>query len=77
MNRAVKHWIISANLGHDKSMKKLLSAYKDGHITKEEYGATLRTHQAAIDATKSAQRDVAERTRVLADAFACFQGNHE
>ncbi len=77
MDRAVKHWIISANLGHDKSMKELLSAYKDGYITKEDYGATLRTHQAAIDATKSAQRDVAERTKVLADALACFTGNHE
>ena len=30
-------------------------------IAKEEYGATLRTHQAAIDETKSAQRDAAEK----------------
>jgi hypothetical protein len=64
LDRAVKHLIIAANLGHDKSMKTLLPFYKDGYITKEEYGSTLRTHQAAIDATKSAQRDAAE---VLAD----------
>ncbi len=57
----VKHLIIAANLGHDKSMKALLPSYKDGYITKEEYGTTLRTHQAAVDATKSAQRDVAEK----------------
>ena len=61
MERAVKHLIIAANLGHDLSMKALLSAYKSGYITKEEYGATLRTHQAAVGAKKSAQRDAAEK----------------
>jgi len=61
MERGVKHMIIAARLGHDVSMKALLSSYKDGYITKEEYGATLRIHQAAVDATKSAQRDAAER----------------
>ena len=61
IDRSVKHDIIAANLGHDNSMKALLSAYKNGFITKEEYGATLRTHQAAIDATKSSQRDAAKR----------------
>ena len=64
--RGVKHMIIAANLGHDNSMKALLR-YKEGHITKEEYGATLRTHQAAVDATKSAQRDAAEKDYRLAD----------
>ena len=53
--RAVKHLIIAANLGCEYSMKRLLPMYKDGYISKEEYGSTLRTHQAAIaiDATKS------------------------
>ena len=55
--RAVKHRIIAANLGCKDSMKALLPSYKDGYITKEEYGATLHTHQAAIDATMSAQRE--------------------
>ena len=61
MERAVKHMIIAANLGYDKSMKALLTFYKQGVITKEEYGATLRTHQAAINATKSAQRGAVEK----------------
>ena len=61
LERGVKHWIIAANLGCEDSMKKLLNVYKEGCITKEEYGATLRTHQAAINATKSAQRDAAEK----------------
>ncbi len=63
IERGVKHFVIAANLGCGKSMKTLLNVYKEGCITKEEYGATLRTHQAAIDATKSAQRDAAETVR--------------
>ena len=61
IERAVKHMVIAAKLGDEASMKALLSFYKKGDIIKEEYGATLRTHQAAVDATKSAQRDVADR----------------
>ena len=33
--------------------------YKEGYITKEELEATLRTHQAAIDALKSPEREAA------------------
>ena len=58
--RAVKHLIIAANLGHEKSMKALWKIYSAGNITKEELDVTLRGHHAAIDATKSAQRDAAE-----------------
>ena len=59
IERAVKHFIIAANLGHENSMKQLWGAFKDGYITKEELDATLRTHQAAINATKSEQREIA------------------
>ncbi len=60
IERAVKHVIISAKLGHEKSMKRLWKYYSNGYITKENLEATLRTHKAAIDATKSAQRDAGE-----------------
>ena len=60
MERAVKHYIIAANLGYELSMKALWRHYSAGNISKEELDATLRAHQAAIDATKSAQRDAAE-----------------
>jgi tetratricopeptide (TPR) repeat protein len=63
IERALKHSIIAANLGHDKSMKGLLPIYKEGYVTKEEYGDTLRAHQAAINATKSSQREAAEEVR--------------
>jgi len=63
MERSVKHFIIAANLGEEKSMKGLWRHYSDGNITKEELDATLRTHQAALDAMKSPQREAAERAR--------------
>jgi hypothetical protein len=60
MERSVKHFIIAANLGDEGSMKKLWACYSAGHITKDDLDATLRTHHAAIDATKSEQRDAGE-----------------
>jgi len=60
IERAVKHFIIAATQGHDKSIKLLMAAYRSGMISKEELAATLRAHQAAVDATKSPQRDAAE-----------------
>ena len=60
MERAMKHYIIAANLGYELSMKALWRHYSAGNISKEELDATLRAHQAAIDATKSSQRDAAE-----------------
>eukprot|EP00984_Skeletonema_dohrnii_P018506 scaffold8668_cov89-Skeletonema_dohrnii-CCMP3373.AAC.2 len=59
-DRAVKHWIIAANLGHDTSIRKLKGCYKLGKVSKEDFAAALRAHQAAVDATKSPQRDAAE-----------------
>jgi hypothetical protein len=61
--RATKHFIIAAKLGLEISMQKLWKYYSAGHITKEDLDATLRAHQAAIDATKSAQRDAAAEAK--------------
>jgi TPR repeat protein len=60
IERAVKHYIIAANLGDEESMKKLWEHYYVGNITKEDLEATLRTHQAALDEMKSSQREKAE-----------------
>ncbi len=54
--RGVKHIIISSNLGFDKSMKLVRELYAGGKVSKEEFATALRTHQAAVDATKSAPR---------------------
>ncbi len=58
--RAKKHFIIAANLGHEKSLKGFRQLYADGHASKEDYANALRAHQAAVDATKSEDREVAE-----------------
>ncbi|KAK1733608.1 hypothetical protein QTG54_015651 [Skeletonema marinoi] len=58
--RAVKHWIIAANQGHDGSIKPLMPAYRVGLVSRDDLAAVLRAHQAAVDATKSPQRDAAE-----------------
>ncbi len=62
-DRAVKHWIIAAAHGHDYSTKELMVAFKEGLISKEDLAATLRTHQAAVDATKSPHREAEEEFR--------------
>ena len=60
-DRAVKYWIISATQGHDRSIKALMDkAYKAGFVEKEVLADALRAHQAAVDATKSPQREAAE-----------------
>ncbi len=60
VERAVKHYIIAAKLGYDDAMKMLWVHYRIGNITKDDLEATLRTHQAALDATKSPQRKEVE-----------------
>ena len=58
--RATKHFIIAANLGHDDSIAGLKECFKMGVVSKENYAAALRAHQAALDATKSPHRERAE-----------------
>ena len=58
-NRAMKHFIIAANLGHDDSLDTLKKAYKAGHASKEDFATALSGYQSAIEATKSPQREEA------------------
>ena len=55
-DRAVRHWIIGAKLGFDRSLDNVKEGYKVGHISKEDLTAALRGYQTAIEATKSVQR---------------------
>ncbi len=63
IERAVKHWIIAAAQGNDGSIKVLMDVFKAGSVSKEDLTAALRAHQAAVDATKSLQRELAEERR--------------
>jgi tetratricopeptide (TPR) repeat protein len=60
IERAIKHWIIAANLGDDGAIKVIRRQYTQGTISKENFASALRAHQAAVDATKSPQREEAE-----------------
>jgi tetratricopeptide (TPR) repeat protein len=59
MQRAVKHFIIAANLGHDDALDRVKEGYISELLSKEDYASALRGHQNAVDATKSQQREEA------------------
>jgi hypothetical protein len=57
--RTWEHFIIAAKLGLDKALEQVKKGFQMGIVSKEDYEASLRGHQAAIDATKSVQREAA------------------
>ena len=57
--RAGKHFIIAAKQGYDSGLECVKEGHKAGLISKEDLAAALRGHKAAVDATKSPQREEA------------------
>jgi TPR repeat protein len=64
-DRGVKHYVIAAKLGYDRAVKAVKNGFEDGIASKENYATALRGHQAAVDATKSKQREEAYAVDVL------------
>jgi tetratricopeptide (TPR) repeat protein len=58
--RAIKHSIIAAKLGYDDALEYVRMGCQMGIVSKEDYEAALRGHQAFRDATKSTQREAAD-----------------
>jgi tetratricopeptide (TPR) repeat protein len=58
-DRAYRHLVIAAKLGHNVALERVEFAFRVGLLSKEDYEAALRGHQAAVDATKSEQREEA------------------
>jgi tetratricopeptide (TPR) repeat protein len=58
--RARKHLIIAANHGLEKSLRVLMKFHANGLASKEDYAGALRAYQAAVEATKSAEREAAD-----------------
>ena len=56
----MKHFMIAANSGCDKSLKSVGEGYKEGLVTKDEYTMTLRAYKDSMDEMKSDQRTKAE-----------------
>ena len=67
-DRASKHYIIAAKLGHDKALEALKLLYRAGDVSKEDLASALRAHQAAVHATKSPMREEAEAFRQMWEA---------
>jgi len=59
MNRAVRHWMISARAGHDDSLTNIRSCFMHGDVTKDEFEKALRSHKETNDEMKSDQREIA------------------
>ncbi len=60
IDRAIKQYIIAANFGYDKALDEVKQGFSHGFVSKEDFESALRGHQAALDATKSEQRDAAQ-----------------
>ena len=58
--RMMKHYMIAAKQGDPPALDVVKVGYSMGHVSKEDLASTLREHQAAVDATKSAQREEAD-----------------
>ena len=69
LERAAKHFIISANLGHGEAMKMVKTCYSKGLVSKEDFAKTLRAHQAVLDAARSSQREAAAEAKRLGLSF--------
>jgi len=65
IERAVKHYIITASHGENDAVTVLKKGYRVGQISREDFAATLRAHQAAIDAAKSTQREAADSAQYV------------
>ena len=69
-DKVTKHdEIIAANLGDDYALERVKDLFFTGGISKEAYAAALRGHQAAVNATKSEQREEAYKVFKEIDDF--------
>ncbi len=59
-DRAAKHLIIAANLGCDDSLEAITDLFLQGIVSEEQCAAAHRGHQAAVNETKSAEREKVE-----------------
>ena len=60
-DRAVRHLLISAKMGHDESLAMIKNMHMGGMTTKEQYTEALKGYQNAVEEMKSHDRDEAKR----------------
>ena len=59
MDRAVKHFMITAAAGHDKSLTAIRESFFNGSATKDDFETALRAHKESKDEMRSEQREAA------------------
>ena len=59
MDRAIKHFMIAIDGGDNDSLNQILSIYKEGYTSKDEYVKALRAYQKYLGEIKTSQRDEA------------------
>jgi len=59
-DRALRHFMISAKMGYEGSLKMIKELFMKGDATKGDYAKALTGFQDATDETKSPQREEAE-----------------
>ncbi|EJK59003.1 hypothetical protein THAOC_20832 [Thalassiosira oceanica] len=59
-DRAVRHWLISAKMGDERSFEMIQEVFMKGLATKEQYAEALKGYQDATEETKSHDRDEAK-----------------
>ena len=59
VDRALKHYMISAAFGYSDSLGAIKGLFIKGHATKDIYGKAIRSYQSYLDDIKSHQRDEA------------------
>ena len=57
---AIQHFIISAKMGWERSLKDIKHMFTKGHATKAHYATALRGYQNALEETRSPQREEAK-----------------
>lgn len=62
-DRAVRHWMISASRGNEKSLQLIGRSFKNGDVSKDDYEKTLRAYTDSINVMKSEQRSKAAQLR--------------
>ena len=61
LDRAKKHFLISANMGDNDSLENIKNLFMAGIATKEQYAEALKGYQVAIEEMKSHDREEAKR----------------
>ena len=68
-DRAVRHFLISAKMGHEDSLEMIKHLFKGGLATKLQYAEALKGYRDAMEEMKSPEREEARNHPVFQERF--------